>query len=78
MFQFLISKGATIPAKDINYENLSILISGEELTAEDLDEDDILQIISCGNNISRNYAIQILRSTNGDVVNAIMNISSFD
>ena len=74
MFQLLISKGATIPAKYINFENLGILISGEELSAEDLDEDDIFNIIKfC--NVTRINAIQTLRSTRGDLVNAIFKLS---
>ena len=45
----------------------------EELSAEGLDEGDILTIVEQGN-VSRNRAIQALRETNGDVVNAVMRL----
>lgn len=46
----------------------------EELSAEGLDEGDIATIMEQGN-VSRNRAIQALRETNGDVVNAVMKLS---
>ena len=62
--------GAEKPAE----EPKATVASEEELSAEGLDEGDIATIMEQGN-VSRNRAIQAIRETNGDVVNAVMRLA---